>query len=364
MKKFLIIIFVLTFLFFVRPLNVHAQSVEDVQKYYEDQGYTTTVSPDGSTVIVDYPPCTNGTGTAHLGEVCVTCGGDDYETPTPIRTPTPTITQNTPTPRNTPTPTLPQSSPTPSKPPTPTVTRPPSATPTTKPSPTVTPTKAPTPTATPQPTNTPTPTFTPTPTPFNAAACTCDGITYTSIGSGKPLTVTSFGKVTGSDTSKAIIQDQKFFLAEGAETLATIIARSDPIPATIVSNTAGAVRYQSVWNLTLPQLKSGSTYRIWSQINCQPKLTAMGTTSTNTKKVVLAASTQRSFIDILLSPFTWIFGGRSNGTAQPTVTPVAVQGTAAEPTGPQSLQLQTIQPVEVYQKTCSFIKFRYNFSAN
>lgn len=232
------------------------------------------------------------------------------------------------------------------------------------PSPTVTPTRAPTATPSPTalPTNTPTPTSspTPTPTPFNPAACKCDGIEYTDIFSGQPTTITSFGKVEGADTSKAIIKDQKFYFAEGAETIAKIIGRSDPIPATVVSSSPEKVRFQSKWSFTLPQLKSGATYRIWSQINCQPKLAF-----TPSKKVAAAETYSKSFIDRMIDFLNNLFGrGPAATTSQVSPTPGAGEGfgmimTEPTPTSKRSLQLETIYPGEVYQKTCSFIKFRF-----
>src|SRR5207244_2510837 len=99
-----------------------------------------------------------------------------------------------------------------------------------------------------------------------------DGMAYTDLFTGQNVTITSYSKVVGTDVSSAQVTDQTFYLAEGAETVATIIAKSNPIPATVVSSSPDLVRYQSQWNLTLPQLKTGATYRMWSQINCQPKL--------------------------------------------------------------------------------------------
>ena len=221
------------------------------------------------------------------------------------------------------------------------------------------------PSNTPVPTNPPSPTLTPTPS-FNPAACKCDGIEYTALFSGQSTTITSYGKVEGADTSKAIVRNQSFFLAEGAETIARIIGRSGPIGSMVVSSTPEKVRYQSKWTFTLPQLKTGATYRIWSQINCQPKLQAINYSPT--RKTVFGTSIPaqpKSFIDRMIEFLNNLFGVREAATTTSTATPTSEPGTGTgiileelAPTGKKSLQLEPIYPLEVYQKTCSFIKFR------
>src|SRR3989344_1662496 len=210
----------------------------------------------------------------------------------------------------------------------------------------------------PPPTPTPTSTPTPTPIPFNPAACKCDGIEYSDLFSGQQTTITSFGKVEGDDIGKAQIVDQRFFLAEGAETTATIIGRSDLIPSSIVENTGSKVRYVSKWTFTMPQLKQSATYRIWSQINCQPKLQAFAPPQQPKKGVLQAvAEAPKSFIDRMIDFLNRLFGVE---TQKPQETAeIDSSDLAPSPTGKRSLQIGTIYPVEVYQKTCSFIKFRF-----
>jgi len=189
---------------------------------------------------------------------------------------------------------------------------------------------------------TPTPIPTPTPPPFNPASCVCDGIANTDLFSGQNATITSYAKVVGLDVSKAQVVDQKFFLAEGAETIATIIARSNSIPATVIDTSSSQVRYQSQWQLQIPQLKSGATYRIWSQINCQPKTVVYNYPSLS-HKVVLGQQTQSaSRLDIIINALRNFLSSSTNRLL----------------TGKKSLQLETITPVNVYQRTCSFIKFK------
>ncbi|HVZ66789.1 MAG TPA: hypothetical protein VG917_00845 [Patescibacteria group bacterium] len=225
----------------------------------------------------------------------------------------------------------------------------------------------PTPTSTPVPTATPLPTATPTPTPvpFNPAACTCDGIEYSNIVSGGNATITSYSKVVGADTSKAKVVSEKFFLAEGAETTATIIGQSNPIAAKIVSQSPALVRYSSTWNAAIPQLKSGATYRIWSQIDCEPAAQAMVNQPASNVLGATTQNTNQGFFGSILNFFSNLFGGGTKKVAvSPTPIPALSINKIQEDVSPtsgskSSLQLQTIQPVEVYQKTCSFIKFRY-----
>ena len=291
---------------------------------------------------------------------CTNCKWESCESPAgnpppPTATPTPT----------TPAPRTPTATPRPTTPPG--VTVPPAATSTPRP------TTPPVATATPRPTLLPTATLTPaaSPTPlFNPAACKCDGIEPTEIFSGQALSVTSFAKVEGQDVTRARVVDQKFFLAEGAETMATIIARSNPIPSTVVSSSPTLIRYASKWDLRLPQLKSGATYRIWSQINCQPKTTVY----TGSGNVLSEQTEDLSLFQKILRFFGSLFGGGAEIQVvepEPTVAPVSGSSPSPQdssiqqfydptPAKRDNLQLDTFYPGEIYQKTCSFIKFRFN----
>ena len=158
--------------------------------------------------------------------------------------------------------------------------------------------------------------------------------------------------MTGAAIDSAVVKDQTFYLAEGAETIATIIAKSDPIPATIVSQTPDTIRYQSVWQVTLPNLNPGSTYRLWSQLNCQPKTTAAAAVTfyspVPTKSIATpvqhAAPSILGWLGDLLSS---LFGGNIFNPTNPNGVPAN-----------KTLQLRTIQPLQVYQNTCTFIKFK------
>lgn len=206
----------------------------------------------------------------------------------------------------------------------------------------------------------PLPSATPTPS-FNPDSCKCDGIEYSNLADGQQATITSFGKVEGSDIPKSQIVNQTFYLYEGAETMAKRIMASSPIAASIVSQGASRVRYKSVWQFTMPALKSGATYRIQSVINCQPKAT---TYNYNPTRNVLGTS-NAPFFGGILNFFQRLFG-LPNNTVQapllPTPTPVTLKIQESQPVelniSQDQLQLGTFQPASVYQKTCSFIKFR------
>jgi len=234
------------------------------------------------------------------------------------------------------------------------------------PTPTATPT--PQPTATPIPTATPTP-IPPTPTPaFNPASCTCDGINYTSLATGKSTTVTSFAKITGNDAVRGIITGQSFFLTQGADdTHGTVVAQSGLVPAVLSGS-----HYQSQWTFTLPVLVAGNTYRIWSQISCQPKNAAYALPSQSVAGGSAQQLQSTSLLTRVVSLLKSVFGIRDNNIAiaptpiksepAPTTRPVAVVPTGSSVLGAQTLQIGALSPIDVYQKTCGFIKFRYNFS--
>lgn len=218
---------------------------------------------------------------------------------------------------------------------------------------------------------TPTPTSTPTPIPFNPDSCKCDGIQYTDLVTGATATITSFAKVEGKDVSTARVESQTFRFFEGDDIVAKLVSQTNPIPATIDSQEPNKVRYKSVWSFTLPDLKPGLTYRIQSVINCKPRTVALSFTPANQqKRGILAAHTRTcsGVVDSILSFLNRITFGTPTCSPQgvaPTPTPapsldeVGVFQEVPSPTPIQSLQLKTIYPVEVFQKTCSFIKFRY-----
>jgi hypothetical protein len=193
--------------------------------------------------------------------------------------------------------------------------------------------------------------------------------------SGQPVTINAYAKVIGANVNNARVVSQKFYLAEGAETIAKIIAKSEAVPANIIDNTASLVRYQSQWQVTLPTLKQGATYRLWSQIDCQPKQLAYNRLYTPaTKPVVLGSTTKnQSILDIIMDFFLNLFntapnsGSQSNSSNQngiiPTQTLPANTTIPATPTvyheqQKNTLQLYTFHPATVYQKTCTFIKFK------
>ena len=189
--------------------------------------------------------------------------------------------------------------------------------------------------------------------------CTCDGITYTDLFSGQDVTITSFSKVTGSDIKNARVVSEKFFLAKGTFTKGKIIAQSGNIPSEIIENTSNKVRYKTEWKLKLPQLETGSTYRLWSDINCQPKTITMATNiGLLQKKAVLGSETKKSFLSNVFEFFTNIFSLSGDSSKQETNFK-SLTSTTSVP-GKKTIQLETIRPITIIDKACSTIIFKQN----
>ncbi len=213
----------------------------------------------------------------------------------------------------------------------------------------------------------PTPTPTITPTPVFQPSCTCDGIQNTDIFTGQQITITANAKVPANLASRQQVLDQSFALYKGADTLVTRLAHAEAVPAVQISQAADFVRYQSIWKFTMPALEAGQTYRIGAQLNCQPKTTGFNFTPNTNRAVLGAQDDNPSFVQKLLNIIAALLGRAPEQNIAvnipPTPTPVTVSNTAqsANVTPVQnSLQLGVIQPGEVYEKTCDYIKFRYN----
>ncbi|MFH1186673.1 MAG: hypothetical protein V1697_00705, partial [Candidatus Levyibacteriota bacterium] len=180
--------------------------------------------------------------------------------------------------------------------------------------------------------------------PFNPASCTCDNITYSALFSGQDVTITSFSKITGADVSNAKVVSEKFHMAKGNTTSGKIIAESDDIPSKIIQSSSSTVRYETQWQFKLPQLETGATYRIWSDINCQP-ITSAKSYNVLQKMAVLGAETKTSFIDTILGFFNNIVQNVSNILK-------------SEDDSKKTIQLETLKPAVVIEKGCSTIIFR------
>ncbi len=207
----------------------------------------------------------------------------------------------------------------------------------------------PTPPPTPPPTSPPTP----SPTPgFSPDMCKCDGMDTTDITPGQQTTFTAFAKVEGADTSKAQVNDIRFFLGAGDSDNATIIGQSGPVQSQVIANNPNLVRYQSTWQQQIPQLEKGKIYRAWVQIDCAQK----GPAST-VNSLVLGSSSQNSSIwDIIGSWFSRLIG---RGSATPTPRPSS-RPTPTSP-GNKKLQLNTFtlgQPSLILEKSCKLIRFQ------
>ena len=183
--------------------------------------------------------------------------------------------------------------------------------------------------------------------PFNPASCTCDGIQYTGLFSGQPVTITAFSKIVGDDVNNAKVVSEKFRLINATDpTNAQIIAESGDIASTIIQNSSASARYQTQWQLTLPQLVTGATYRISSDIDCQPK-TVTFNYNRAPKTVVLAAQTNISFWD----SFFRLFGDFAANV---------VSSLGSGNNEKKTLQLGTFKPATIIENGCNTIIFKQN----
>ncbi|PJC54613.1 MAG: hypothetical protein CO028_01615 [Candidatus Levybacteria bacterium CG_4_9_14_0_2_um_filter_35_21] len=166
--------------------------------------------------------------------------------------------------------------------------------------------------------------------------------------SGEMVTITSNSKIVGNDNNDAKVTFEKFYMTEGDTTTGTIIKQSDKIPSTVVKASLKSsplvVKYQTQWVFKLPELKKGKTYRIWSDIVCEPKASA---TSYNIlpKIAVLGAEIKASFWDNVLS----LFGNFANNI---------IDSLGSGSTVKKTIQLETFKPATVIEKKCSTIIFR------
>lgn len=219
---------------------------------------------------------------------------------------------------------------------------------------------------------------TPTATPASGTAtCKCDGFDASTLIPGSAATFTSFAKVEGTDISKATVKDITFSFAKGNDITTTRIAKSDPIPASAISGSAG--RYKASWNYTLPaNLERGAVYSVWANINCVKSPTALNSTAqpiaynSPSDTAVLGAEDQpQSFWSKISSFFAGLFGQKpkavptsvklptplpTSGQATTTVTTV----TPAQNISTQSdgIQLGTFRPAQIITKACPIMKFR------
>jgi hypothetical protein len=123
-------------------------------------------------------------------------------------------------------------------------------------------------------------------------------------------------------------------MTEGDSAGGSIIAGPTAVAASVISTESNLVRYESKWELTLPQLESGKTYRIWSDINCQPTTSAVNPKGLS-KIAVLGAEIKATFWENVLSLFS--------NLAKNTVDSLTGGNKVAEKT----IQLGTFQPAEV-----------------
>lgn len=190
---------------------------------------------------------------------------------------------------------------------------------------------------------------------FNEDMCDCDGITFTQIASGQEVTVTNFEKVEGPNIMKAKVQDMTFLLTEGLGTNAPILARSQPIKPTIVSQTAQKVRYQAQWKVKIPEnVKPGVDYQIFAQVKCVKQSELV---MTSNRAVLAETTSNQGFFGSIGSFFSRLFGLNSTTTIQST----APTATATPTTNPnrESLQLRSFNPNVDASASCRYVKFNF-----
>lgn len=192
---------------------------------------------------------------------------------------------------------------------------------------------------------------------FNEDMCKCDGITFTQIASGQEVTVTNFEKVEGPNIMKAKVQDMTFFFTAGKGTNAPVIAKSQPIKATVISQTADKVRYQAQWKVKIPEnVKPGVDYQIFAQVKCV-KQSEMAMASTNRAVLAETTSSNQGFFGRIGSFFNRLFGNDNQTSIQSTAPTTTTTPTSTS--GRESLQLRSFNPNVNASASCRFVNFNF-----
>jgi len=213
---------------------------------------------------------------------------------------------------------------------------------------------------------------------FNPAMCKCDGIRTTGIFPGESVTVTAKGKVEGSDTSKAQIQNMTFAFGSGDNASFTVLASSGPItltsqphPLKILTNTPTLIEYEAQWTFIVPgNVDPNVVYRIVNDISCQQKPNAI--VQIVSVQVASVAEQPISFIDKIINFIKTLFGvhetktvsmPQTNVNYSPTPQKTSVQTQNVNTASSQQLQLQTIYPAKILQESqadaCKMIRFQF-----
>lgn len=184
---------------------------------------------------------------------------------------------------------------------------------------------------------------------FLETMCKCDGIESTELLPGKEVTFTAYGKVEGTDSTKAGIKSMSLFMSEGDSTTGTIIRRSGPLAVAEASRDSAKVRYKAVWKVALPTtLKKGGTYRVWAQIQCEPKA---GLAMNQSNNVLAAQTSTRGFFGTIADFLRGLFGS-SKRVSTPAPEPTAVSSGG-------KIKLNTFAlPGKVIENSCRSLKFK------
>lgn len=194
---------------------------------------------------------------------------------------------------------------------------------------------------------------TPTPNPFSQTMCHCDGITLnpTSFVAGQKLTVTSFAKVEGGDTSYATIPNILFTSEHYSDPSHGIrdIPYEVPIATTIVEDTAAKVRYKSIWSYTVPTNPDPNlTYKIRGVPQCVQKTAGIQNTNRIADTEAVNAPLQKNAISQFFDFIVGIF-----------VKKPVTQTSRIQSNSEKSLQLDTLKIGGITGTDyCSYIEFK------
>lgn len=219
---------------------------------------------------------------------------------------------------------------------------------------------SPSPSRSPSPSPSRSPSPKPSPSPlFSDAMCKCDGITPNALISGEAATITAGAKVEGKDVNYATVKDMTFTLVEGDNTKGIVLSRGNKIAAKEISRTASLVRYQSSWKVNLPQFKKGKVYRIFANVACQKKQTAMLPALSN---VLGTTAEDQDWLESIWSTFSNPLTNTAT-VPSPSPSPSLLQVLKVIPTpspteSDDALQLGTLEEAQIIEKSCRFIKFQ------
>jgi hypothetical protein len=176
--------------------------------------------------------------------------------------------------------------------------------------------------------------------PFNPAACKCDGIDATAIGSGQAVTFSAYSKVEGTDISQAIVKGVNIRVFRGGAEVANKIAESGFISPTVIETTSTKIRYKTDWKYTVPaDANNGDMFRVQADIQCVPKVLAAVPAQT------IARTEDKGLFAVVIHKITEPVRAVLGLTTSPTPIP------------PKSLQISSFYPGQIVEKSCNYFRF-------